>query len=63
MSFRCEKCGQAQPPRSKPIMKVIETRNKFYPRIEIDDEIIDGGGSGWEIAKEIMICRRCDESY
>ncbi len=62
MSFTCEKCGQAQRPRSKPVRVVVERRAKTYPRVEIGDEIIDSGGSGWEIAREIIICRGCDEN-
>ena len=62
MSFICEQCKQVQRPRSKPIRVVVESRVKYYPRAEIGDETTDSGGSGWEIVREIMVCRRCDES-
>ena len=62
MSFICEECKQVQRPRSKPVKTVVEKRLRSYPRVEVGDETIDFGGSGWEIVREIMVCRRCDES-
>lgn len=61
MSFICEECEQVQYSRSKPVKVVVERRDKRYPRVEIGDETIDSGGSGWEVVREIIICRRCDE--
>lgn len=62
MSFRCEKCGKAQKPRTKPIRVVTEMRDKVYPqRFDDEDNIIDSGGVGREIVSEIQICLECKE--
>jgi len=61
VSFICEECEQVQRPRSKPVKVVVEKRYKTYPRVEIEDEVIDFGGSGWEIVREILVCRGCLE--
>ena len=61
MSFICEECGRVQPARSKPEKKIVEKRSKSYPRRERGDTVIDSGGTGWEIVKEITVCGSCIE--
>ena len=61
MSFICEGCFNPQDTYEKPIRFVSETRKKVYPvRYAKDGKtIIDKGGTGIEIAKEMNLCRNC----
>jgi len=58
MSFRCQKCGEAKPPGAQPVRQVVETRQKEYPARHTKTTE-DFGGSGWEIVREIVICKEC----
>lgn len=49
MSFRCSNCSEAQEAGIKPVRRVTKIRDKDYV----------GGGRGWEIAKEVMLCAAC----
>lgn len=54
MSFHCANCGTIG---QKPIQVVIQARPKTYPqRFNRDNEEIDKGGEGWEIAREALVC-------
>ena len=60
MSFRCQNCKGSQPVHSKPNRVVIQTRNKVYPeRRDRDNNVIDKGGSGYEVAAEMQMCNDC----
>jgi len=47
--FKCQQCGLNTEAGEKEHKKVIETRQKKY----------FNGGSGWEIVKEITVCKAC----
>lgn len=53
MSFRCESCHVAQPPGTRPIVKVIHTRDRIY-------HVHGGDAYGSEIVQEQKICSPCD---
>ena len=64
MSFICEKCKKTQPNNTKPKKVIMRRRDKVYPLRREDpldpkSTIIDNGGTGWEIVKEIKICTDC----
>lgn len=59
MSFRCGICNKAQPAHSTPEVLVTEKRQRHYPERTKDNKVIDHGGSGWEIAKEVQACTDC----
>jgi len=59
MSFRCELCSKPQPANTAPTMLVVERRRKSYPERRKGTKVIDVGGEGWEIAKEVQACTRC----
>lgn len=64
MSFRCGLCGKKYGSRQKPNMVVIETRQKVYPvrtAVGFDGHtvVIDNGGVGVEIVKEVKSCQFC----
>lgn len=66
MSFICEICNRPMPIGSKPIQYVTKTREVEYPeRVVVDPlskkrKVIDRGGVGWEIVKQLNICKRCE---
>lgn len=47
--MNCKQCGQTTPPREKTFRKVVETRGVVY----------SDGSAGWEIVKEVAICKNC----
>ena len=49
--MRCQQCKKVTAPREKTARKVIKTRKKVYPN----------GSEGWEIVKEIQVCKECKE--
>lgn len=55
MSFRCEACRQAQPPRAKPDLLPVEFRPKEYRNTSAD--LIPG----YEVAREVKLCASCAE--
>lgn len=59
MSFICQLCGELQGNRKKPVKKVIKTRIKIYPVRKKGKDIIDKGGVGVEVVKEIEVCETC----
>jgi len=59
MSFICEQCSNVQPCGSKPKKIVIQKKEKIYPIRMYEKTIIDNGGKGWEIVKEIKVCEDC----
>ena len=56
MSFRCTDCGEHH---KKPTRVVKEIRPKTYPKRYRGKEIIDYGGTGWEIHLEGLVCGGC----
>jgi len=63
MSFRCEGCGKVPGVQRKPIRVVVETREKIYPvRYAKDGKtVIDKGGKGSEIVREMNLCSFCNQ--
>ena len=58
--FKCGVCGKTSEKGEPRRLKVIEQRRKTYPaRRDKSGTVIDSGGQGWEIAKEITVCPRC----
>ncbi len=66
MSFKCDDCNTVQ--NGKPIKVIVEKRDKVYPirrkdPLDIKSAVIDKGGKGWEIVKEIEIGKECRSNY
>lgn len=67
MSFKCELCECAQPAKSKPTRVIVETRPRVYPertrpgKQGNPSRVIDFGGEGYEIVREVNVCSRCVE--
>jgi len=59
MSFRCELCNKQQPARTSPEVLIEESRNKSYPERKSGTKVIDIGGRGWEIVREVRACKKC----
>lgn len=63
MSFKCDFCHNAQANKSRPNKIIVERREHQYPIRYRDNnpnnEIIDKGGSGLEIVREISVCNSC----
>lgn len=51
MSFRCGNCNVPQGHGVSPVRRVTRIRHKEYL----------GGGQGWEIAKEALVCEPCKD--
>ena len=74
--FVCQICGGVVPPRTPAIRIVTSRRHKQYPfrsranllyRPDSSGKVKeyftdDPGGTGWEIAREILSCPRCADS-
>ena len=61
--YKCDKCGKSTEAGSSMIRKTIETRYKEYPeRKDKRGNVIDVGGDGREIAKELKLCPSCASS-
>ena len=59
MSFRCERCNEAQPARSTPTKVVTEWH---YPgAVPLDEDSIILTGGHRQIKKEISLCDNCVE--
>lgn len=60
MSFRCDNCHEPQSAGTKPYKVVLQTRKKSYPaRTARNGAIIDNGGTGREIVREVKLCLKC----
>lgn len=75
MSFKCQGCGEPQRDGNKtvggryrfvparPRRVVVETRDRVYePRVERHDSgdvLVDRGGRGTEIVRELDLCPGC----
>lgn len=69
--FKCERCKGISDPMEKPVRIVVETREKVYPLRralpadgrpiynEEDWPVIDNGGKGTEIVKEMTVHKAC----
>jgi DNA-directed RNA polymerase subunit M/transcription elongation factor TFIIS len=71
--FKCQNCGNVVPPKTKCRKIILQSRTKEYPYrskcnkgyvnkgkfFKERDHADDHGGSGKEIAKEIMVCPEC----
>jgi hypothetical protein len=53
MSFRCESCHVAQPAGTRPIVRVVQTRDRIY-------NVHAGDAYGSEIVQEQKVCPSCD---
>jgi hypothetical protein len=51
LSFKCGNCDVPQDHGVKPIRRVTQIRHKDYV----------GGGQGWEVAKETLVCEPCKD--
>ena len=51
MSYRCQSCGVAVAPSQKEILIITHKRKVTYPN----------GNQGHETAKELRVCKPCDE--
>lgn len=68
--YRCQLCNKPSRPGDK-VLKLVRKRKKVYPfrhgahrKISIGKKKIrpnDQGGSGWEIANEYKVCKKCFE--
>ena len=56
MSFRCQNCSGVNKTPKKIITQI---RDKEYPVRKKGNVIIDKGGYGHEIVKEMIICESC----
>ena len=63
MSFVCQSCNRSQENGVKPIKVVIQTREKIYPVRYVGKIVIDNGGRGTEIVKEINMCELCFNKF
>jgi hypothetical protein len=63
MSFICDCCLTPLGNGTKPIRRVLETREKHYPTRFAQDgkTVIDRGGIGREIVREVSLCKKCNE--
>jgi hypothetical protein len=60
VSFKCQKCGLPQPAGIGPTVIVVETRARIYPeRLRKDKTVLDRGGEGREIVRELSVCKSC----
>ena len=63
MSFKCALCSVFQPPKTSPVMVILEAREVTYPerrkKTNIGTKVIDPGGNGTEIVREVMVCDKC----
>ena len=68
--YRCELCLATVPPRTPAIRLVLESRPRSYPfrreahayrdkRSGTRKLKDDPGGTGWEIAREALVCSAC----
>ena len=66
--YKCEKCQNVVPAKTKAHRVVIETRKKRYPKRERANKIKedgkvkhidDPGGMGYETVREIIVCPDC----
>ena len=57
--YICEKCKRQLKPHNKPIKKVVKTRAKIYPERLRGKDVIDKGGAGMEIVRELSVCEEC----
>lgn len=60
--FICQSCRKLSEPGMKPIRLVTERRSRSYTNYKKDETgrlIFGNPGSGWEIAKEIIVCPPC----
>jgi hypothetical protein len=53
MSFRCERCNKSFPSGEGPVKVVVKRRDKVYSNEN------GRNTTGWEIEKEIDICKSC----
>jgi uncharacterized Zn finger protein len=55
--IHCENCGKMTKPKIKPIRIIVEKREKvYYEDNDPEKKVI---GKGWEIAKEMLVCKDC----
>lgn len=57
--FKCEKCGLDSEPGETQVKIVIATRKKEYPAFQRVNGTHDRGGTGREIAQEVVVHERC----
>lgn len=60
MSFRCNKCRRQTQPGEKAAIVPVQTRACQHPeRRDENDVVIDRGGCGTQIVREIQVCAGC----
>ncbi len=59
MCFVCMQCGIITAPREPQTLKVVETRQVFYPQGFDEDGKTKPDSRGWEVVKEIAVCQQC----
>ena len=57
--FRCEKCKRITDPREPMTKKVVQTKDRIYTRIDKKTGERKEVGRGFEIVKEIKLCKEC----
>lgn len=60
MSYKCQQCGYVAKDGERPFKKVVETRQRTYKtKTKFGRE---KESTGWEVVKEIIVCRNCMEN-
>lgn len=57
--FNCQRCGQTSAPGEPEQRVVAQTRAVDYPPRYDGNKLIDKGGRGLQIVREMSLCRRC----
>lgn len=60
--IRCEICFECTLPGEKPVRAVVQRRSKIYPP-RLEEKPPDKGGTGSEIAREIMAHQACAREW
>jgi hypothetical protein len=60
--FKCQKCQQTTKPGETQEHIVVAKRDKIYYEVNRRGESYEAG-RGWEIAKEIVVCKKCYELH
>ena len=64
--FRCERCNKVKGPYKKSVRVPVETRKMTYKEVWTTEgrrrELLDKGGSGWETARELLVCEACEKA-
>jgi len=62
--FKCESCNKQVAEKTPQHSITIKTRKKHYPkRYANNGPIIDNGGDGFEIVRELKVCQTCHDEH